>query len=57
MLELQLIIELMVLGLATGFMAGLLGIGGGMLLGPFLTIILLRFSQFPAWCTRNLPQN
>lgn len=40
MFEPQLIIELMVLGLATGFMAGLLGIGGGMLLGPFLTIIL-----------------
>ncbi|WP_395668337.1 sulfite exporter TauE/SafE family protein [Rhodoferax sp.] len=40
MLEPQLILELMVLGLATGFMAGLLGIGGGMLLGPFLTLIL-----------------
>ena len=40
MLEPQLIIELVVLGLTTGFMAGLLGIGGGMLLGPFLTIIL-----------------
>jgi uncharacterized membrane protein YfcA len=40
MYEPQLMIELMVLGLATGFMAGLLGIGGGMLLGPFLTIIL-----------------
>jgi uncharacterized membrane protein YfcA len=40
MLEPQLIIEFVVLGLATGFMAGLLGIGGGMLMAPFLTIIL-----------------
>jgi len=40
MFEPQLIAELMVLGLVTGFLAGLLGIGGGMLLGPFLTIIL-----------------
>lgn len=35
-----LIIELAVLGLTTGFLAGLLGIGGGMLIGPFLTLIL-----------------
>lgn len=39
-IELQLILELAVLGLCTGYVAGLLGIGGGMLLGPFLTIIL-----------------
>ncbi len=36
----QLILELAVLGLCTGYVAGLLGIGGGMLLGPFITIIL-----------------
>jgi uncharacterized protein len=35
-----LVIELLALGLATGFLAGLLGIGGGMLMVPFLTIIL-----------------
>jgi len=35
-----LILQLAVLGLCTGFLAGLLGVGGGMLLGPFLTIIL-----------------
>lgn len=35
-----LILELATLGLATGFVAGLLGIGGGMLIGPFLTWIL-----------------
>ncbi len=39
-IEPQLILELAVLGLCTGYVAGLLGIGGGMLLGPFLTIIL-----------------
>lgn len=39
-LEPQLILELAALGLCTGCLAGLLGIGGGMLLGPFLTIIL-----------------
>lgn len=35
-----LIVELALLGLATGFLAGLLGLGGGMLIGPFLTLIL-----------------
>jgi uncharacterized membrane protein YfcA len=40
MLETQIILELAVLGLVTGLLAGLLGIGGGMLMGPFLTLIL-----------------
>ena len=35
-----LIVELGLLGLCTGFLAGLLGIGGGMLLVPFLTYLL-----------------
>ncbi len=35
-----LILQLAVLGLGTGFLAGLLGIGGGMVLVPFLTFIL-----------------
>ena len=35
-----LIAELVLLGLATGFLAGLLGIGGGMLMVPFITLIL-----------------
>lgn len=34
-----LLIALLALGCATGFVAGLLGIGGGMLLVPFLTMI------------------
>ena len=39
-----LIIELAALGVGTGFLAGLLGIGGGMLMVPFLTIILANRS-------------
>ncbi|MCW5652725.1 sulfite exporter TauE/SafE family protein [Hydrogenophaga sp.] len=35
-----LILELALLGIATGFLAGLLGIGGGMLMVPFITFIL-----------------
>ena len=39
-IEPLLIVELILLGLCTGFLAGLLGIGGGMIMVPFLTIIL-----------------
>jgi uncharacterized protein len=39
-LEPLLIAELVLLGVCTGFLAGLLGIGGGMVLVPFITIIL-----------------
>lgn len=35
-----LVLELAGLGIGTGFLAGLLGIGGGMVMVPFLTIIL-----------------
>jgi len=35
-----LILELALLGIGTGFLAGLLGIGGGMMMVPFITIIL-----------------
>ena len=39
-LEPLLILELALLGVATGFLAGLLGIGGGMIMVPFITFIL-----------------
>lgn len=39
-LDALLITELLVLGLGTGFLAGLLGIGGGMIMVPFLTYIM-----------------
>ncbi|MBX3658064.1 MAG: sulfite exporter TauE/SafE family protein [Ramlibacter sp.] len=39
-LEPLLIIELALLGVGTGFLAGLLGIGGGMMMVPFITIIM-----------------
>ena len=39
-LSTPLIVELLLLGVATGFLAGLLGIGGGMILVPFLTLIM-----------------
>ncbi|MCS6810803.1 MAG: sulfite exporter TauE/SafE family protein [Tepidimonas sp.] len=42
MLEPLLIVELAALGTATGFLAGLLGIGGGMLMVPFVTFILTQ---------------
>jgi uncharacterized protein len=40
MADWQLWAELLVLGCAVGFLAGLLGIGGGMLLVPFMTFLL-----------------
>jgi len=39
-LDLTLVAELLALGTCTGFLAGLLGIGGGMLMVPFMTLIL-----------------
>lgn len=42
MLEFLLILELALLAVCTGFLAGVLGIGGGMITIPFVTDILLR---------------
>lgn len=39
-LDFTLVAELLALGICTGFLAGLLGIGGGMLMVPFMTLIL-----------------
>ena len=40
MIDPLLIVELLTLGVITGFLAGLLGIGGGMLMVPFMTLLL-----------------
>ena len=47
MLSSFLIAQLVALGLATGFLAGLLGIGGGMLMVPFLTYFLGQHQVAP----------
>lgn len=47
LLEPRLIVELALLGATTGFLAGLLGIGGGMMMVPFVTFIL-DHKGFPA---------
>ena len=47
MLSTVLIIQLAALGLTTGFLAGLLGIGGGMLLVPFITYMLSQQQVAP----------
>jgi uncharacterized protein len=46
-LEPRLILELALMGASAGFLAGLLGIGGGMIMVPFMTIIL-EAKHFPA---------
>lgn len=40
-MTLEIALALIVLGSCTGFLAGLLGIGGGMILTPFLTMLLV----------------
>jgi uncharacterized protein len=45
-MDISLILALLTLGCAVGFAAGLLGIGGGMLLVPFITMLLTE-KHFP----------
>jgi len=40
LLDFQLVLGLLLIGTCTGFLAGLLGIGGGMIMVPFVTMIL-----------------
>ena len=40
--DLSLMLELIALGLSSGFLAGLLGIGGGMVMVPFITVIVSK---------------
>ena len=51
-LSLMLVAQLLALGLCTGFLAGLLGIGGGMLMVPFLTVILSHHGVDPAFAVK-----
>lgn len=46
-IEPLLIVQLSLLGVGTGFLAGLLGIGGGMLMVPFITIIMSNRGVVP----------
>jgi len=46
-IEWPLVIELLLLGTGTGFLAGLLGIGGGMLMVPVMTL-LFTVKSFPS---------
>lgn len=47
MLEPVLMLQLVALGMCTGFLAGLLGIGGGMVLVPFIAIIVAERGAAP----------
>jgi uncharacterized protein len=48
----QIIAPLLVLGSITGFLAGLLGIGGGMLMVPFVTLLLSSKAVLPQYVVK-----
>lgn len=48
----RLIVELLVLGSLTGFLAGLLGVGGGMLMVPFMIFVLSAKSMPPQYVVK-----
>ncbi len=48
----QIITPLLLLGAITGFLAGLLGIGGGMLMVPFVTLLLSSKSVAPQYVVK-----
>jgi uncharacterized protein len=48
----QLVIELLLLGSFTGFLAGLLGVGGGMLMVPFMTLLLSAKNMPPQYVVK-----
>lgn len=50
--EPALIAELLALGIATGFLAGLLGVGGGMMMVPVLTFLLLGRGVSPGMAVK-----
>lgn len=46
-MSISILCALLILGSCTGFLAGLLGIGGGMILTPFITLILSLDTSIP----------
>ncbi len=48
----QIIVELLLLGSITGYLAGLLGIGGGMLMVPFVTLLLSSKAVAPQYVVK-----
>ena len=49
LLDPTLVVALLLIGTVTGFLAGLLGIGGGMIMVPFVTIILTHRGYPPEY--------